>query len=564
MRLYFRQGIARAQTDVAGTSRIFLQRGRTVSNGTFVDLIVAPDPAIVVFAHRDANYVVEEAKTVRDAWGPFTGSQTRYLYWDINRLTGQLTRGSTSVEPILVSGLAPANPVVDQHWFDSQTTTMYRWDGTKWVECIRVFAGTLRSGSILAPYPIGTQAGIQGYDGEFEGGNIVLDAYGKPLVQSNGTFVTSVSELALVANATRKIKFEAEVASGLALEPIPQYSFVQMRPGKSMKLARNSDLYARVSGIVTEDLHGNEVGYLVTEGLVRNPQWSFPESMISRPVFFSATGQPTTTPPTTGVLQVVGFVYDTDSIYMNIRPPVILDPLTTAPPIVTPPVGAPVADFAASPTTGVAPLTVNFTSISTNFPTSYEWDFNNDGTTDATTPTASYVFNTPGIYTVRHVASNSLGSDVEIKVGHINVTAPEPASGFTNLEIRLASAATVVKRGQVFQCQISQIRNDGQVTATNIVVQLTVPDVRGEQLTLTNLPAGTSVSRGVRANVFTLPPLASLASGGMFGPISFTATAPLSDTSAGNPFLIQARVFSPEADADGRDNVAQLDFTVRV
>ena len=41
------------------------------------------------------------------------------------------------------------------------------------------------------------------------------------------------------------------------------------------------------------------------------------------------------------------------------------------------------ADFEASPAYGIAPLTVNFTDKSTGNPTSWEWDFNNDGIVDS-------------------------------------------------------------------------------------------------------------------------------------------------------------------------------------
>ncbi|NIQ09984.1 MAG: PKD domain-containing protein, partial [Gammaproteobacteria bacterium] len=40
----------------------------------------------------------------------------------------------------------------------------------------------------------------------------------------------------------------------------------------------------------------------------------------------------------------------------------------------------PTADFAASPTSGTAPLTVNFTDLSSGSPTSWSWDFGDGGT----------------------------------------------------------------------------------------------------------------------------------------------------------------------------------------
>lgn len=64
---------------------------------------------------------------------------------------------------------------------------------------------------------------------------------------------------------------------------------------------------------------------------------------------------------------------------------------------------APFAFFVATPTTGEAPLTVSFnasgSSDSDGTISQYEWDFNNDGTVDATGVTATHTYSSPGIYT---------------------------------------------------------------------------------------------------------------------------------------------------------------------
>lgn len=82
---------------------------------------------------------------------------------------------------------------------------------------------------------------------------------------------------------------------------------------------------------------------------------------------------------------------------------------------------APVANFQGSPTTGASPLTVNFTDLSTNSPTSWDWNFG-DGTTHSYVKNPSHIYNNPGDYTVTLIASNSCGSDSEIKTNYIHVT----------------------------------------------------------------------------------------------------------------------------------------------
>ncbi len=80
----------------------------------------------------------------------------------------------------------------------------------------------------------------------------------------------------------------------------------------------------------------------------------------------------------------------------------------------------PVADFTGSPTTGDAPLTVNFTDLSSNDPTSWSWDFGDGGTSTAQNP--SHEYTAAGKYTVQLTATNAYGSDTETKTDYITVT----------------------------------------------------------------------------------------------------------------------------------------------
>ncbi len=87
-------------------------------------------------------------------------------------------------------------------------------------------------------------------------------------------------------------------------------------------------------------------------------------------------------------------------------------------------VQAPAAGFTGSPTTGTAPLVVQFTDTSTGNPTQWQWDFNNDGTVDSTVQNPGFTYTNPGTYSVKLTATNAGGANTLIRSGYITVTAP--------------------------------------------------------------------------------------------------------------------------------------------
>ncbi len=90
----------------------------------------------------------------------------------------------------------------------------------------------------------------------------------------------------------------------------------------------------------------------------------------------------------------------------------------------------PTADFHAEPTTGNAPLSVNFIDDSTDA-TSREWDFNNDGIVDSTETNPTYIYDTPGSYTVLLTTTNAAGSNTKIRSNYITVQESGPTADFT-------------------------------------------------------------------------------------------------------------------------------------
>ena len=101
----------------------------------------------------------------------------------------------------------------------------------------------------------------------------------------------------------------------------------------------------------------------------------------------------------------------------------------------------PVADFTATPTTVYAGETVNFTDLSTNNPTSWNWSFSGGTPTSSTTQNPQIVYNSPGTYNVSLTVSNAFGTDTKTKTDYIHVSTPSI--------VNFTADQTIINQGEV-------------------------------------------------------------------------------------------------------------------
>ncbi|MDD2340191.1 MAG: PKD domain-containing protein [Methanosarcina sp.] len=91
----------------------------------------------------------------------------------------------------------------------------------------------------------------------------------------------------------------------------------------------------------------------------------------------------------------------------------------------------PVASFSASPTSGNAPLKVQFTDKSTGSPTSWKWSFGDGKTSTEKNPTHTY--STAGSYTVNLTVSNEKGTASKLATINVSTQSVPPVfPGYTN------------------------------------------------------------------------------------------------------------------------------------
>ncbi|MFC1999497.1 ABC transporter substrate-binding protein [Chloroflexota bacterium] len=106
------------------------------------------------------------------------------------------------------------------------------------------------------------------------------------------------------------------------------------------------------------------------------------------------------------------------------------------------------AGFGATPTSGGAPLKVQFIDESTGTITERQWDFNGDGTVDSTQRNPSHTYDTVGTYTVSLTVTGAGSSDTETKADFIQVKAvnadfsAQPVSGRPPLKVQFTDLST--------------------------------------------------------------------------------------------------------------------------
>ena len=103
----------------------------------------------------------------------------------------------------------------------------------------------------------------------------------------------------------------------------------------------------------------------------------------------------------------------------------------------------PVAGFTLTPDRGCVPFEVQFTDASTSMPTSWAWDFDNDGVIDDSTQNPVHTYSTPGIYSVRLIVSNANGSDTLTRINVIQAFASPAADAGPDTSICPDGSATL-------------------------------------------------------------------------------------------------------------------------
>lgn len=307
MNIPFRQGIVRC-----------LDSGFLTTGPTHVSLNVLDVPTTVTLTHGSVEYLFVESQSVANAWGPITPGVDQWLYWDIHTLTAARTFGITLHRPI-VQSMSPANPLNDQHWFDTSSNVMKVWNSrvNRWTEVIRVFACELNQGVVplsvseSSPLFTGTQVGLSQ---PYASGTILFDAgSNKPLRTADNKFLTGETRLQATTGATSSIRTEAMIVEAEAQSNMSAYTVVKFVAFGKVDVADYfTPSVTQQYGIVEASATIGDVVVVTMSGIVTNPLWNW--TSVNMLLYVDGQGQLTTSQ--FGTSRPVGIVIDTNKILL--------------------------------------------------------------------------------------------------------------------------------------------------------------------------------------------------------------------------------------------------------
>lgn len=314
MLIQFRQGIVQAPTSPAflsGTApTISLVAGFTT-------------PVILDFAQGSTDVLFQEAANIASAWSGVPSTGTAYLYWDINLKTAIRTFGFTTLTPV-VSPNPPSSPANGQMWFNTISSTQNFFNFGTWNPVLRVFAGTV-VGGVVTPNTAGSQVGNVT---PVRAGYILFDDQNNPIKKfqtfNQGEFITTESPLASQFSKIQNYRLETTVDSATASGNIVQWQAVCYVAPDTIGIATSNTVLPPFGsgtpaiGVAPQNMATGTIQQFLQEGYITDPSFNF--SPVGANVFINTSGFLTTVPPNGGTLQVMGYVVDSQTLFISPQP----------------------------------------------------------------------------------------------------------------------------------------------------------------------------------------------------------------------------------------------------
>lgn len=312
MFVQFRNGVVQYQYSPTPSQPTFLTR-TTTGSGYNININTDEKDLIVTVSQGSAEYLLRWNRNVTAAWS-FDDALTHYLYVDIDRRTGVVTFGSTTL-PITYSNTYPAIPQLRQNFFYTGDSNTYEWSGSLWVPKTRVFVGQC-SNATLVPYT-GTQTDTHT---PYKSGTIVYSDDGKPIIKNNKTFLTTEDNLLFNSVPGNNTTLENATLFATAQTSLGAPRFVKLINDGYIDYAQPSDVGNAIIFLLTEPLNAGETTSVVVSGKIISTTWNWASTNMSIWCGINGalvTADPSITNPSIDPKNPIAKTLDSITILMN-------------------------------------------------------------------------------------------------------------------------------------------------------------------------------------------------------------------------------------------------------
>lgn len=330
-KISFRQGIVSHPDNTVAGTQTFLHK-----TGNDVDLVLDANsssiPIIITFAHQTTDYLFTESQSVTSAWSDIPTSQDSWLYWELDLNTGLLERGITTLEPLYQQSQPSASQrIVGQMWFDTSNNLFRVWQGSIWLEVVRVMAAKVANGTSFQSLSInadannfkGTQVGsFSGQRFTRDVGSLVYNSAGKAIKSGVGNQFFTTEDLFLTGVPTgASLKINNQLITGTTVCPVAAYQLVQFNDYNEICLINTFEQGTKVFGIVETDAVTGEVINFVTEGIIFNENWNWESAgvAVNTPLYVDNTTKTLSTTNSISDNPPVGVVLGNKEVYFAPR-----------------------------------------------------------------------------------------------------------------------------------------------------------------------------------------------------------------------------------------------------
>jgi len=265
--------------------------------------VVAGGPGVGAFI-VDEHFVLQPGRLFGVIGS--TGNNGNYTVFSatFNGLLGQTTIVVNETVPSSIANGAAtldidafSQPLLQdgRMWYDTQNNRHYERMGSVWVEVLRVFAAQLVNGSIFIPQTItiGSFIGTQiGDTSSVRSGRVLFDEASNTIIRDDRTFFTTEDQFFTSAARVDALRLESNVARAKANEAsMAAFKVVTWTAEGVINTGQYEDIATSVVGLLTEDLLLNEVGAVIIQGVITNPDWDFSSVGIGSPLWTDDNGE---------------------------------------------------------------------------------------------------------------------------------------------------------------------------------------------------------------------------------------------------------------------------------